>query len=258
MEVKLKEFAKSQGVDIVGIAEPSAIPDYFPERKLEVVLPNVKAVVVFGIRMLWGSISNSNYQVATSHTNATYEELHGITYRIGRYMETLGYDAASIAPHIPVEMSKETKGLSGEISLRHAAVGAGLGVLGKSRLLITKELGPRVRLGAVVTNAPLKGDKVLYYNPCGHCKACINNCPSGALSDKGTNVTKCFLHLQPHGLGNYGKWLRELDASDSEKWDKAFSSTDFWNYYQAQSLGMYYNCFKCLTSCPVARPRVSQ
>lgn len=253
MEDKLKEFAKQQGADVVGIAAPDAIPDYFPRRKLEEILPGAKAVIVFGVRMLWGSIKSPSSRVATTHTNGAYEELHSITYRIGRHLENQGYLAACIAPHIPVEMSKETKGLSGDISLRHAGVGAGLGVLGRSGLLLTPEFGPRVRLAAVVTDTPLRGDAVLHDDPCGDCEACLANCPSGALTENGTDITTCFFNIQPYGLGKYIQWLKNINPGSREDWQKAVKSTDFWNFYQAQALGLYYECFECLINCPAGK-----
>jgi len=35
----------------------------------------------------------------------------------------------------------------------------------------------------------------LYYNECGNCNACIKNCPSKALSEKGYNWTNCISYL---------------------------------------------------------------
>jgi epoxyqueuosine reductase len=99
----------------------------------------------------------------------TYKEEEILELRLGRLLEERGYLAAMIVPASPIEMSRETKGLLGDISLRHAAVGAGLGTIGKSRLLLTRKWGPRVRLGAVVTNAPLEADRPTEERVCDNC-----------------------------------------------------------------------------------------
>ena len=77
---------------------------------------------------------------------------------LGCFFEQRGYRAATVPSYTPVEMTSETKGFMGAVSLRHVAQAAGLGVLGKNNLLLTPHLGPRVRLGAVVTTADLNPD----------------------------------------------------------------------------------------------------
>lgn len=52
-------------------------------------------------------------------------------------------------------------------------------------LLITKTSGPRVRLGAVTTDAPLQNDTVKQFSItsyCENCKACAELCPAKAVS----------------------------------------------------------------------------
>ena len=58
---------------------------------------------------------------------------------------------------------------------------AGLGWIGKSCLLLTKEFGPRVRFVSVLTDAPLETGSSLD-KPCGKCRACVEACPVGAFT----------------------------------------------------------------------------
>ncbi len=63
---------------------------------------------------------------------------------------------------------------------------AGLGELGRMGLLMTPELGPRVRIGVITTNAPLtiterKPDYTVHQF-CNWCKKCAVVCPSQAIS----------------------------------------------------------------------------
>ena len=203
--------------------------------------------------MLSGSI-NSKPTVAMRSTHATYQELDHISLRLGRLLERQGY-SASIIPHaVPVEMSKETSGLLGDISLRHAASGAGLGVLGRSRLLITEKWGPRVRLGAVVTDLELPGDNPLEADLCAGCDLCIQACPSKSLSEEGRDgVLKCLRHLFKYGLVAYSNYLNKLLSADEEERKNLLRNPTFWNMYQAQSIELYYECFECLTACPVGK-----
>jgi epoxyqueuosine reductase QueG len=64
------------------------------------------------------------------------------------------------------------------------AVDAGLGELGRLGYLITKEFGPRVRLGVVTTDLPLVPDKPVdlgVQHFCSICKKCAVCCPSHSI-----------------------------------------------------------------------------
>ncbi|TFG15654.1 MAG: epoxyqueuosine reductase [Promethearchaeota archaeon] len=83
-------------------------------------------------------------------------------------------------------------------SERHSAFAAGLGTFSLHEGLIT-EVGCNVRIGSVITDAPLKitprkSDdpyaNCLYYSK-GTCKKCIEKCPAGAISEKGHDKNKC-------------------------------------------------------------------
>ncbi len=60
---------------------------------------------------------------------------------------------------------------------------AGLGWIGKNRLLITPDAGPRVALAAVLTDAPLEPTaRAPLPDGCGDCRLCIDACPVEAYS----------------------------------------------------------------------------
>ncbi len=62
---------------------------------------------------------------------------------------------------------------------------AGLGEIGRMGLLMTPDLGPRVRIGAVTTDAPLipdvRLDGAAMIDFCTQCKKCAENCPSRSI-----------------------------------------------------------------------------
>ena len=64
------------------------------------------------------------------------------------------------------------------------AVQAGLGEYGRNGMLITKEFGPRLRLGKVFTDLPLESDGPIRFGVrefCEVCKRCAEACPVKAL-----------------------------------------------------------------------------
>ncbi|HQZ82652.1 MAG TPA: tRNA epoxyqueuosine(34) reductase QueG [Pyrinomonadaceae bacterium] len=73
------------------------------------------------------------------------------------------------------------------------AVRAGIGWLGKSSNLITMDLGSWVFLGAVLVDIDLEYDDRIVADHCGSCTACIDACPTGAITAPYiVNAAKCI------------------------------------------------------------------
>ncbi|MBE6955646.1 MAG: epoxyqueuosine reductase [Ruminococcaceae bacterium] len=61
------------------------------------------------------------------------------------------------------------------------ATRAGLGWIGKSSTLITKEYGNALRMNGVITNMPVKAGTPINASQCGDCTECITHCPAKAI-----------------------------------------------------------------------------
>ena len=251
---EVKAVAMANGAALVGVAAIESIPPCTPPLPVSKVMPEARNVVVFAIPMLRGSIESPSLFSAMISTHATYREEEILELRLGRLLEEHGYRAAMIVPASPIEMSSETKGLLGDISLRHAAVGAGLGVIGKSRLLITHKWGPRVRLGAVVTDAPLMADKPIEERLCDDCDLCVQSCPGQALDTHTVkDAFKCLSKQQRWGMAAHIQYMQKLLEAPLEQQKAMLRDPEYWNIYQAQSVTLLYTCFECINCCPVGR-----
>ena len=68
------------------------------------------------------------------------------------------------------------------IHLRIAAMAAGVGEIGWSKMLLTKRFGPRQRLAAIITDAELEPDPILKPGTiCDRCGACVKGCTGDAI-----------------------------------------------------------------------------
>ena len=109
-----------------------------------------------------------------------------------------------------------------------AARSAGLGWIGKCCLLVTPNVGPRVRWGSVLTDASLRATKKPMKDGCGDCYECVDICP-----------TKAFT----------GAPFREEDPREirynAHKCDKYLSKME-----KTSALGV---CGMCLYVCPYGR-----
>lgn len=81
------------------------------------------------------------------------------------------------------------------LSLKHAAVLAGLGKIGKNTLLINERYGNMIWMSAVLTTEELEGDPLAKYDVCPDgCRRCIKACPVGALGGDWMKQQTCYDH----------------------------------------------------------------
>jgi epoxyqueuosine reductase len=111
--------------------------------------------------------------------------------------------------------------------LKDAAVLAGLGVIGKSNLLITPEYGPRVRLKALAVEAELTPTEARgNFDPCSSCATlCWAACPQDAFASGRYDRDRCRVQMTIDET-------TPLDPADPEGYNTSY-------------------CRLCETACPV-------
>ncbi|MDR3085849.1 MAG: epoxyqueuosine reductase, partial [Christensenellaceae bacterium] len=75
----------------------------------------------------------------------------------------------------------ESEGYRSEMPHKTVATRAGLGWIGKSALLVTRQFGSALRLSSILTDAPLACGTPMEESLCGSCIACQSACPAGAI-----------------------------------------------------------------------------
>jgi ferredoxin len=132
-----------------------------------------------------------------------------------------GYLAAAPALLPYFEMYSNEQGLYSNWSERHIAYAAGLGTFSLSDGLIT-ERGIAIRCGSVVTSlalpASLRTANSPYSNCLFHlgvnCRACIDRCPAGAITEMGHDKNKCQQYLDDL---SYSPTLLSKDGYDNDR-----------------------------------------
>ena len=72
---------------------------------------------------------------------------------------------------------------------------AGIGWQGKHTLLINDEFGSWMFLGELLFDIALDYDEPFTKDLCGTCTACIDACPTNALTEYQLDATKCISYL---------------------------------------------------------------
>lgn len=123
-------------------------------------------------------------------------------HKIAYLLHSKGYNAIPI----PASQTVDWDIQSGHLSHRYIAQKAGLGWIGKSKLLINPKYGPRIRLATILTDAPLEPNSPIE-GGCGSCSLCIDACPANALSEDGYDKERCLHQLKKfaskRGIGVY-------------------------------------------------------
>lgn len=250
----VRDLALSLGADVVGFA---AIEDYQSPRSPDPkkLLPGVRSLVVMGIRELHGATESGVNRAGWNCRAASSPIAREVAYRVASFLEKKTGTMALIIPmSFPMEMNLETKGMIADISLRHAAVAAGLGVFGRHNLVINPEFGSRVLYTAVLSELPFASDPPVTENLCNSCNACVDACPAHALDEESkTDTMKCLRTAQPFGVGTFIRFFSELLQKPKEEQLKMIRSPYFWELHQSLQVTYAYNCFKCLASCPVGK-----
>lgn len=244
-------YALQLGSDVVGFA---AIEDYRSLRSPdpESILPGVQSIIAMGYREIHGAVESANPRISMGSRMGGMELSLKNNYLLSRYLEmSYGCKAAPVPFSYPLDMGPGANGIVGDVSMRDAAVAAGLGVFGRHNLVIHPSYGTRITFTAVLTDRPMVSDPPVEEDLCLHCNLCVEGCPAQALDEEGkTDVFKCLKSSQPYGIGGAYRYLRKLFSMPSEERLELLKDPILLNLYQAQLIGFQYNCFNCMAICP--------
>ena len=205
--VKKRIFTDSD-MDYVGICPASELDDEPKGRRPVDLLPNAKSIIIFGRRLISGSVQSKFRQLEDGIGNAfaSYSAHSFVlsinqlcmkeTYDICQDLEnTYGCYAMPLTNNVLQAVQPEGNyvlyfadpykaGLP--VNIYKAAAAAGIGEMGWNHRIITPDAGPRVYLCGIVTSLefeeydkPYSGEKLC--DP-GSCGICSRVCPTHALS----------------------------------------------------------------------------
>lgn len=200
----IKQLAYRFGADICGIASMDRFEGAPKQMDPRYIMPDAKSMIVMGFRVMRGSLRGieegtffSNYS-AMGYGALTYNFMPLTVMNMCRVIEDEGYEAIPMGHQSdwraidndgnlreryskPVEDGKPAPDVM--LHLRICGFLAGLGEIGYSKMLLTPEFGPRLRIGVILTELELEPDPI-YNGPklCNRCMACVRECPAHAIS----------------------------------------------------------------------------
>lgn len=208
---QIKDFARNLGFQKVGVAKAEEHPEsaarlanwlktgrnasmhWMEKRKEErsnifSYFPDAKSIISVGM----------NYFTENN------DQVHRPTVRISRY--SWGIDYHILIKGRLLKLAEKIRaakpGTKAVVCVDTAPVmekvwaqQAGLGWQGKHTNLISMDYGSWLFLGEVVIDQKLDYDKQFNDDLCGTCSACIDACPTNALTDYAIDASKCISYL---------------------------------------------------------------
>jgi len=218
MEDKIRRLLMELGMNVCGIANVERFVNAPSGFHPTDILSSAKSVIVFGKSLSKGVfVAKTNVPYTLLWMNLS-QRIDDAATILSLKIEEEGFVAVPIPSSEPYEYwNSEQRHGKGILSLKHAAVLAGLGCLGKNTLLINEKFGNRLWLGAVISNIELQQGEITE-NLCPEsCRTCIDSCPQAALDGNCISQKKCR--------------------------EKCFSSTE--------GGGWIYACNNCRKACPL-------
>lgn len=199
----VKKFSAHLGAAHVGIAKMA--PHYFYSHKGrnqrigEVISTELPYGIAFLVEMDERLIDRAPQLEAAFAVTKGYMDAAIIGIWIAQYLRNLGYEAIA-----------HTDG-NYEVNCTMVAQGAGLGQIGRIGILVNPELGPRVRIGVVTTNAPLNHDVPQDFDLrsfCEVCNKCSKTCPGKAISSGESQAYDGYIGWNSSQESCYTVWTR--------------------------------------------------
>lgn len=190
----LREQAFELGADLCKVAAVSGFSDAPSGHHPRDTVSAGQSIIVLGMKYLDAQVNilpdgregsffttSPRQEMYAGHNGLIAHELDVIGLKLARFLERQGFRAYH---QMASQGGVDNRFLTSILSLKHMAVNAGIGVFGYNALVLTPKYGPRVRLGAIITNAALEADEPLTTDFCTACTGtpCITLCPAKALS----------------------------------------------------------------------------
>ena len=191
LKYNIKQMILDDGAKIVGVGSQERLKDAPPSGDMNFCLPGAQSCIIWAypnpIEALENYFSKTERMSIKKTQDFAYVGAWKTAQKVAKYIEE--NTEFNAFPVIPNAKYREVNGKRydfrkddyawPDFSLRYGAVAAGLGHLGWSGNLVTKEYGGSLYLGGVLTTASLEPDPMAEENNCNGCKICVKACSTG-------------------------------------------------------------------------------
>lgn len=231
----LEEMKTKFGIDLIGVMSVDDCDNKFFKKGIKTLLPGAKSAVVFAVEVAKETLAMVFHprkylgravtgEVLEPHFVWVTNKLENANNEVASILRKEGYPSIAL-PSRGLPMNRGT----GKCILDyvHVALEAGMGTIGHHGILITPEFGPRVRLGVLLTEAPIEPTvREEEKDDCIHCNGCVEICPVEAIKhpdDTGklyeVDLMRCKFYR--NNVDNCGLCMKVCGVATSEGEEEA-------------------------------------
>ncbi len=253
----VKAIARAAGADLAGIANAEVLNEYPPDPAHPQIPARItrqaRNVIVIGKRVPVAGFRTKARAPYHNMTVMVLRRLDKIALRISQALERHGHFGVVAATN---STSWELKrGTYGHFSLRHLAVEAGLGTLGLNMNFLSPEFGPRLYLGAIMTDLDVEPDQPMREQVCigESCARCVHGCPTDSVRHFALDKRACSPEAQVAGFSGVTSLFSAFVKGDRKSKEEIAKSPQMLAHWQSMMrvAGCFACCPRCSAVCPV-------
>ena len=180
------DMAKTLGASHVGITTKNSLNDSHQTTDLDYILDGAESAVTFAVPFSDKDLDNvvdmylkkqDHKKLETAKVRAT-TLANGIALEISGLLNQVGYKTTPVHSNFVYRKESPAEYRVPPLSHKFLAFRGGIGHIGYSGMIITKEYGANIALASVVTQAKLEATNALpeSENYCDNCKLCSKVC----------------------------------------------------------------------------------
>jgi Fe-S-cluster-containing hydrogenase component 2 len=221
-------------------------------------LPWARTFMVFARRLNRHAIRSPLYSISSAEFVAGAHDVKAIIHRTVRDLETRGIRAVGVGS-FPMEFGRPD-GSPFVLQLKYLAEAAGLGVMGKNRMVLHPHFGADVYLGAIVLDCTIEPcDQPLGSSPCVDCNLCAATCPTGAIATDGHfDFSGCSTHNYREKTNGFVEWVHTLaDSRGRRDYRRRVNDDETLSWWQSLGYEANTHCSYCVAVCPAGDEAVA-
>jgi ferredoxin len=266
--------ARECGFDLVGFTNTERLDAKLPvEEQPLTISTTLKTLLVLGKHIPNGVSGAADRAQKQYSCGQIAQVIETSSRELGYWLEHNGAMAATL-PALIIDFTRENSAAAntpagqGSRLLRAAAVESGLGTWGLNHAVLTRQYGPRVYFGGLLTNLalahdlPLTEELCLGLEACGRCAAI---CPEKAIplraaagadlaSVRALDAAACLKSAHPAGPDAFVRHFRAIFAArgaDQKSLIDSATTRELWQSLAVLRQGAFTGCMECLQVCPV-------
>lgn len=186
-----KRIAAELGADLCGIAPVNRFVAAPSGHHPQDIFPGCRSVIVLACEFSRDALEVTSPDY-TNARNAMAVKMDALACQLAGELQALGVGTFTKRSMGPCKWDDDGR-YRDTLSLKHAAVLAGLGKIGRNTLLINDRFGNMLWMSAVLADADLSPDPLAVYSAClPGCRKCVQSCPVRALDSIWMQQQRCY------------------------------------------------------------------